>query len=230
MSCTWCCSGMAETFEPWQLMKSPQIYQIHSQNRSEPAPHPISRMGDFWVFMTCWLLNLHQTLSRVRIIWFCDRNETTRHCRCEGRATEEPVSHLTGTFLTFMRTCEQPGAEESLFRKTLPPLGSCPNWLTLYVDKHKHCAVSLNGERVHLYLCAFAVNGGPLLMLWSKCRQPVIPGWSYGVCQMYTDIRPASHWMKGEFKIRGFMRACLLSTYLHKSLWNEAFCIKTQWL
>lgn len=123
--------------------------------------------------------NLHQTLSRVHIIWLCDRNETTFHRSVWGEG-------YWGTCLPFNRHishalwgCASSLEQNSVFsgKNIASPIGSCPNWLTLYIDKHKHCAVSLNGERVHLYLCAFAVNGGPLLLLWSDWVQRASHPW-----------------------------------------------------
>lgn len=113
-----------------------------------------------------------------------DRNETTFHRSVWGEG-------YWGTCLPFNRQishalwgCASSLEQNSLFsgKSIASPIGSCPNWLTLYIDKHKHCAVSLNGERVHLYLCAFAVNGGPLLLLWSDWVQTASHPWLIKPC------------------------------------------------
>lgn len=190
-------------------------------------PHLRYRLFQIPHFSQAAFSHLHQTLSCVHISWLCDRNETTRHCRCEGRGVEEPVCHLIGKCLTHMRMCKQPRAQQPLFRKALPRLDSCPNWLTLYVDKHKHCAVSLNGERVHLSIFA------PLqsMAAHSYCCGLSTDSQSsladHTACIKYTHLQPASPWIKGAFKAGA---SCEQTPICIKSILNEPFNIQSQWV
>lgn len=93
--------------------------------------------------------NLHPALSCC----LCktlkhDLDMSQRLNSTHGGKWRRRICHLAGKYLICL--CGGAGSSLLSFQENIASL----RWLTLYVDRHKHCAVSLNGERVHLCLCA----------------------------------------------------------------------------
>lgn len=102
-----------------------------------------------------------------------------------GARTEEPVCYLTGKFVTLCEDVQAARSRTASFQEkerrngNSPPLGSCPQKREekkrkesrLLLDRYKHCAVSLNEERVRVSIFApLQSMAAHSYLLWSECR------------------------------------------------------------
>lgn len=103
-----------------------------------------------------------------------------------GARTEKPVCYLTGKFVTLCEDVQAAWSRTASFQEkesrkgNSPLLGSCPrkreeekkrSERRLLLDRYKHCAVSLNEERVRVSIFApLQSMAAHSYLLWSECR------------------------------------------------------------